>query len=95
MTTFFFFGSYTKDALEGIDARRTKQAEELIAGYGGKLQSVYALLGQHDIVMIADLPGTPEALQVSIELARKTGIGFTSSPAIAVADFDRIAGPAG
>jgi uncharacterized protein with GYD domain len=95
MTTFFFFGSYTKDALEGIDARRTKQAEELIAGYGGKLQSVYALLGQYDIVMIAQLPGTPEALQVSIGLARKTGIAFTSAPAMPVADFDRILSSAG
>ena len=91
MTTFFFFGSYTHDALDGIDARRTKNAEETCSGYGGKLRSVYALLGDHDIVMIADLPGVPEAMQVSVALARKTGISFSSCPAMPVADFDRIA----
>lgn len=91
MTTFFYFGSYTRDALEGIDAKRTKMAEETIAGYGGLLHSVYALMGQHDIVMIADLPGVPEAMQVSVALTKKTGIRFTSAPALPVADFDRLA----
>lgn len=92
MTTFFLFGSYTADAMDGIDAGRTKSAEDLIAGYGGKLRSVYALLGEYDIVMIADIPGVPEALQVSIALTRDTGIAFSSCPAVAVADFDRLAG---
>lgn len=91
MTTFFFFGSYTEDAIEGIDARRTKAAEEIITGFGGKLRSVYALLGESDIVMIAELPAVPEALQVSIALTRATGIRFRSAPAMPVADFDRLA----
>ena len=91
MTTFFFFGSYTSDAIEGIDARRTKAAEEIITGFGGKLRSVYALLGESDIVMIAELPAVPEALQVSIALTRKTGIRFRSAPALPVADFDKLA----
>ncbi len=91
MTSFFLFGSYTQDALDGIDAERTKKAEEIITGFGGKLRSVYALLGEYDIVMIADLPGVPEAVQVSIALNRDTGIAFTSYPAIPVADFDRLA----
>lgn len=42
--------------------------------------------------MITDLPGVPEALQVSIALTRDTGIAFSSCPAIAVAEFDRLAG---
>ena len=91
MTSFFLFGSYTQDALDGIDADRTKKAEEVISGYGGKLHSVYALLGEYDIVMIVDLPGVPEALQVSIALTRDTGIAFSSCPAIPVVDFDRLA----
>jgi uncharacterized protein with GYD domain len=91
MTSFFLFGTYTQDALDGIDADRTRKAEEIITGYGGKLRSVYALLGEYDIVMIADLPGVPEAVQVSIAVTRDTGIAFTSCPALPVADFDRIA----
>ena len=89
MTTFFFFGNYTRDAVDGIDASRTERAERIIQGYGGKLRSVYALLGVHDLVMIADLPGIPEAVKVSVEIMRDTGVQFATAPALPVAEFDR------
>ena len=91
MDTYFLFGTYTQKALDGIDAKRTKLAEGIIQGFGGSLRSVYALLGQHDIVMIVELPGLPEALQVSLALSKETGIAFSSVPAIPVAEFDRLA----
>lgn len=90
MTTFFLFGDYTQEAATGINARRTKKAEEIINGFGGKLHSVYALLGEHDLIMVAELPGMPEAVQVSIALLKATGISFSTAPAIPVADFDKL-----
>ncbi len=95
MTTFFLFGDYTQEAAGGINARRTKKAEEIISGFGGKLHSVHALLGEHDIVMIAELPGMPEAVQVSMSLLKSTGISFSTAPAIPVADFDRLVADVG
>jgi len=88
MTTFFMFGKYSKDAVKGIAAKRTAKAEQLIAGFGGKMRSVYALLGEYDMVIIADLPGTQEVFHASVEITKETGINFTTSPAIAIADFD-------
>ena len=88
MTTFFMFGKYSKDAVKGIAAKRTAKTEQLLAGFGGKMRSVYALLGEYDLVIIADLPGTQEAVHASIEITKETGISFTTSPAIAIADFD-------
>lgn len=88
MATFFMFGKYAKEALKGITAKRTARAEKLINGFGGKLRSVYALLGQYDLVIIAELPGIQEALHASIELTKETGIAFTTSAAVAIADFD-------
>ena len=45
MTTFFMFGTYSSDAMKGVSVKRTEKAKALITGYGGKLRSVYALLG--------------------------------------------------
>ncbi len=90
MTTFFLFGSYSRESIVGIDARRTKKAEEIIEGFGGKLRSVYALLGTPDLVFIVDLPGIQEAMQASVAITRSTGVMLTTAPAIPVADFDRI-----
>ena len=88
MTTFFMFGKYSREAVKGIAAKRTAKAEQLITGFGGKMRSVYALLGEYDLVIIADLPGTHEAAHASIEITKETGISFATSPAIAMADFD-------
>ena len=92
MTTYFLFGRYTRDALDGINSKRTERADAIIQGFGGKLKSVYALLGEHDIVIIADLPGVHEAIHASVEISRETGISFTTSAAIPVVDFDRLMG---
>ena len=88
MTTFFMFGKYTKDAIKGIAAKRTAKVEELIQGFGGKLRSVYAMLGEYDLIIIAELPGIQEALHVSIDITKETGISFSTSAAMTVADFD-------
>lgn len=90
MSTFFFFGRYSQDAVKGITAKRTAKAEGLIAGFGGKLRSVYALLGQFDLVIIADLPGIEEAMHASVEMSKETGINFSTCPAVPVADFDSL-----
>ena len=92
MSTYFLFGTYTRDAIKGIAAKRTQRAEELIAGFGGKLRSVYALLGEYDIVIIADLPSNQEAMQASVEISKDTGVTFKTCPAVPVADFDNLFG---
>ena len=48
------------------------------------------MLGAYDLVFIVDLPGTQEAMKVSIKLSRSTGISFTSCPAMSVEHFDRL-----
>ena len=88
MVTFFMFGTYSRDAMKSIAAKRTAKAEELINGFGGKLRSVYVLLGQYDLIILADFPTIHEALHASVELTKQTGIAFSTSAALTVADFD-------
>ena len=91
MTTFFLFGSYTRESISGIDAKRTKQAETIIKGFGGTLRSIYALLGSVDLVMIAEMPGVPEAMEASLAISKASGIRMSTSPAVPVAEFDELA----
>jgi uncharacterized protein with GYD domain len=90
MATYFFFGKYSTDAKKGISASRTLKANQLIKKYKGKVISIYALLGEKDLVIIATFPGTEQAMKSSIAISRLTGIAFTTSEAIAVEDFDRM-----
>jgi uncharacterized protein with GYD domain len=90
MATFFMFGSYSAEALKGISAERTEKANNIIQKLGGKLKSIYALLGEKDLVIIVEFPGIEEAIKASIAINRLTGISFSTSQAVSVEEFDKI-----
>jgi ribosomal protein S13 len=43
-------------------------------------------------MMAIDLPDNKQAMAVSMALAKLTGIGFTTSPAVPIDEFDKLAG---
>ncbi len=90
MGTYILFGHYTQDALKKISARRTAGAAAVIKKHGGELKSGYALLGEVDLVLIADFPDNAKAMKASIELTRQLGISFRTAPAVSVEYFDSL-----
>ena len=90
MAKFLMLGKYTAEALKEASAQRTEKAVSLINGAGGKVDSMYALLGNYDLALIVDFAGMNEAIATSISLTKMTNIGFTTLPALAVAEFDKI-----
>ena len=61
MNTFFMFGKYSEQSLKRISADRTRKAVNTIQKYGGRVKSVYALLGANDLVFIVNLPSAAQA----------------------------------
>ncbi len=90
MHTFLMFGKYSTNALKNASATRTRKAEHLIGRFRGRVRSMYAVLGEYDLVIIVDLPGVEEAVKVSAGLMELTGIAFTTVPAISVSEFDKL-----
>jgi len=90
MAKFFMYGKYTQEAVKGISADRTKKAVDAITKAGGRVNSMYALLGKYDIVLVVDFPGTQDVMKASIALNKLTNISFTSFPAITMDEFDKI-----
>ena len=91
MATFLMFGKYNAQSIKGISRKRTQKVSEVAKKLGGKVLASYALLGCYDLVFVLDLPDTGKAMKASIELAKATGIGFTTSPAVTVEKFDKLA----
>ncbi|HET6454766.1 MAG TPA: GYD domain-containing protein [Armatimonadota bacterium] len=92
MATFVMFGKYSAEAMKGLSKDRTAEAAALVAKYGGEIKAAYALLGKTDLLLIADFPGTAEAMKASLALTKLTGIGFTTSPAITIEELDKLIG---
>ena len=90
MATYFMFGKYSAEAMKGISAERTEKAAALVKKYGGEVKSGYILLGEQDIVLIVELPGTEQAIKASVALSKLTGISFSTAPAVSIEEFDKM-----
>jgi uncharacterized protein with GYD domain len=90
MVTFVMLGKYTPQALAELSPKRTDKALALIKKHKGEVVSMYASLGENDLVLILKFPGVEEAMKASVALTKMTGIGFTTSPAVAVETFDKL-----
>jgi uncharacterized protein with GYD domain len=89
METFFLIGTYTVKAIRNISSQRTADVTEKIESLGGKVVSMYLLLGDKDLVIIAEFQGLKEAIQASINISKMTGISFSTYPAITAEEFDQ------
>jgi uncharacterized protein with GYD domain len=92
MATYLMFGSYSLDSIGKISAERTELANALIEENGGKVVAGYAMLGEKDLVLIVDFPGTPEAMKTSVGLSKLLGVAFTTAPAMSFEEFDELMG---
>ena len=90
MPIFMMFGKYSSEALKGISSDRTDKAVELIEKNGGKVVSMYAVMGEHDLVFTLDFPDAEKAFAASVALNKLTGISFTTSPVVEVEKFDKL-----
>ncbi len=90
MPIFMMFGKYSTEALHKASPERTKKAVEIIRQNGGKVISMYAVAGEHDLVFTLDLPDTEKALATSVAIGKLTGISFVTSPVVDVEQFDRL-----
>ena len=92
MSIFLMFGKYSTDSIKDISADRTTKANQLISDHGGSVKSGYALLGETDLVLIVEFPSVGDAMKASVGLSKLLGIGFTTAPAVSMAEFDQLVG---
>jgi uncharacterized protein with GYD domain len=70
MPKYLFLGSYLDEGLKGLlkegGSKRREASEQAIKGLGGRLEAYYYAFGEHDFVIIADLPGNVDATALSL-----------------------------
>jgi len=91
MATFMMLGKYSQESAKAISSKRTDKAQDLIKQLGGEIKAIYALLGDHDLAIIARFAAVPDAMKASLALSKSFGISFCTYPAVAVEEFDRMA----
>jgi uncharacterized protein with GYD domain len=92
MSTYFMFGKYSQASIKEISAKRTQEAIRMIEQNGGKLKAGYALLGETDLVIMAEFPGNEQAMKTSVALSKLLGVSFATYPAVSMEEFDKLVG---
>jgi uncharacterized protein with GYD domain len=70
MPKYLIQGSYSNEGLKGLlkegGSKRREAAEQAVKGLGGRLEAYYYAFGEHDFVVIADLPSNVDATALSL-----------------------------
>jgi uncharacterized protein with GYD domain len=89
MPKYLIEASYTAEGLRGLQkdkASGRKQAvTKVVESLEGKVEAMYFALGEHDVVIIADLPDTVSAAALSLGVSA-TGLVRTKSTALLTAE---------
>ncbi len=92
MPKFLVKGSYTPEGSKGLmkegGSGRRAAVEKMLAGLGGKIESMYYALGADDVYVIADLPDITSAVALSLAANAGAGVRLSTTPLISVEELD-------
>lgn len=93
MTKYLVTVAYTAAGLAGLrqegGAKRKLVVQHALESLGGRLESFYFCFGDHDAVLIADLPDAVAAAALSVAVGAAGAARCSSVPLLTVEDMDR------
>src|ERR1044072_3843363 len=88
--------SYTAEGAKGIrqdgGTKRREVAGHAVESISGKMQAFYFSFGDHDAIIIADLPDAASAAAVSLAVTSTGAARLTTTPLITGKEMDHAAG---
>ena len=92
MPTYISFIQYTQQGLQKIkdSPGRLDQARKAYEAAGGKLKDFYLVMGEYDIVVVADLPNDDAAAKLALNLGAAGNIRTRTSRAFTEAEFRKL-----
>jgi len=93
MPTYVTLWKYTRDGL--VDMKNTpdryEAVKKIISDAGGKLLSIYGLIGEYDVITIMEMPDEKVAAATMLKICSKGRITSQTMTALSIDDFLKIA----
>jgi uncharacterized protein with GYD domain len=98
MAKFLIHASYSPEGLKGLikdkASGRKAAVSKMLESLGGKLESFYYTFGDHDAIVIADVPDNVSAAAISIVVS-SSGLAHTkTTPLLTIEETDKALGKA-
>lgn len=96
MPKFLYQASYTADGLKGLlrdsATGRKQTVEAAVKAVGGTLESFYYCFGDHDVVLIVDLPDNVTAASFAVNVAASGLVTVKTTPLLTIEETDKALG---
>ena len=93
MAKFLIQGSFEAQGVKGLIKQgasgRKKQIEKTVKSVGGKVEALYFTFGEHDSVLIVDLPDNTAAAALSLTIGSSGAVRIITTPLLTVDEIDK------
>jgi uncharacterized protein with GYD domain len=93
MPKYLFQATYAADGIKGLEkdkaSGRKAALSKAMEALGGKLEAFYLAFGEHDWVLLADLPDNASATAFSFAVSGSGLLRATTTPLVSVEEADR------
>jgi uncharacterized protein with GYD domain len=93
MPKYLFQATYTAEGIKGLEkdkaSGRKAALSKAVEGLGGKLEAFYLSFGEHDWVLLADLPDNASATAFSFAVSGSGLLRATTTPLVSVEETDK------
>src|SRR5262245_30837528 len=84
MAKYLIQGSYTAQGTKGLQSEggsgRKRAIEKAVKGLGGKVEALYWTFGEHDTLLIVDLPENTAAAALSLAVGSAGTVRISTTP---------------
>ena len=95
MPKYIVKASYTTEGAKGVmkdgGSGRRAAVQKLVESVGGKVEAFYFSYGEHDALVIADLPDVASGLAMSLAANASGAVRVSTAPLITVEEMDAAA----
>jgi uncharacterized protein with GYD domain len=92
MSKFLVSGTYTPEGLQGLQedkaSGRRRILKKVIAGLGGKLESIHFSFGGDDVYVLIDMPNNVSVAALSVAASSSGLVSVTTTPLLTVDEMD-------
>jgi uncharacterized protein with GYD domain len=92
MPKYLIQASYKAEGVKGLLAEgasgRRKAVERAVKSIGGKVEAMYWCFGEHDTILIMDLPDNTAATALSLAVGSSGAVRITTTPLITAQEVD-------
>jgi uncharacterized protein with GYD domain len=93
MPKYMIAASYTAEGLKGLQkdkaSGRKAVVNKVVQSVGGKVEAMYYALGEHDVIVIADLPDAASAAAIALGVSASGLVHTKTTALLSVEETDK------